>query len=337
MNSPSPDAGFAWASVPGAFARPSSKPVAMTVTRISSSRLLSKVAPKMMFASGCAASCTRFAAASTSSRPMSSEPVTFISTPCAPFIEVSIKGLATAIFAASSALPLPTAWPTPMCAKPASFMIVVTSAKSRLIKPVFFMRSEMLVTAWRSTSSAISKAFASVTFWSVAYFRRSFGMMSRESTLPSREFMPVSAWSMRRLPSNLKGLVTTPTVSAPASLAISATVGAAPVPVPPPMPAVMNTMSASSRDFAMSFRLSSALRLPTSGSEPAPWPWVSFSPIWIFWSALETARACLSVLTEMNSTPCVPDFTMRFTTLLPAPPTPTTFSVTTFSGPVSVL
>ena len=108
---------------------------------------------------------------------------------------------------------------------------------------------------------------------------------------------------MRRLPSNLKGLVTTPTVSAPASWAISATVGAAPVPVPPPMPAVMNTMSASSRDLAMSLRLSSALRLPTSGSEPAPWPWVSFSPIWIFWSALETARACLSVLTEMNSTP----------------------------------
>ena len=75
------------------------------------------------------------------------------------------------------------------------------------------------------------------------------------------------------------------------------------MPVPPPMPAVMNTMSASSRDLAMSLRLSSALRLPTSGSEPAPWPCVSFSPIWIFWSALETASACLSVFTEMNSTP----------------------------------
>jgi len=126
---------------------PSSKPVAMTVTRISSSSELSKVAPKMMLASGCAASCTRLAAASTSSRPMSSEPVTLISTPCAPFMEVSISGLATAILAASSALPLPTAWPTPMWAKPASFIIVVTSAKSRLMKPVFLMRSEMLVTA----------------------------------------------------------------------------------------------------------------------------------------------------------------------------------------------
>ena len=140
----------------------------------------------------------------------------------------------------------------------------------------------MLVTACLSTSSAISKALASVTFWSVAYLRRSLGMMSRESTRPSRSRMPSLAWSMRRLPSNLKGLVTTPTVRQPASRAISATVGAAPVPVPPPMPAVMNTMSASSIALAMLLRLSSAERLPTSGSEPAPWPRVIFSPIWIF-------------------------------------------------------
>ena len=39
-------------------------------------------------------------------------------------------------------------------------------------------------------------------------------------------------------------LLTTPIVSAPASRAISAMTGAAPVPVPPPSPAVMNTMSA---------------------------------------------------------------------------------------------
>ena len=87
----------------------------------------------------------------------------------------------------------------------------------------------------------------------------------------------------------------------------------------------------------MLLRLSSAERLPTSGSEPAPWPWVIFSPICSFWSALETARACLSVLMAMNSTPWVPAFTIRFTTLLPAPPTPTTFRVTTFSGPASAL
>ena len=45
-----------------------SKPVAMTVTRISSSNSSEYVAPKMMLASGLAASCTMLAAVSTSSR-----------------------------------------------------------------------------------------------------------------------------------------------------------------------------------------------------------------------------------------------------------------------------
>ncbi len=57
--------------------------------------------------------------------------------------------------------------------------------------------------------------------------------------------MSCSATSLRRTPSKLNGLVTTPTVSAPRSLAISAMTGAAPDPVPPPMPAVMKIMSAS--------------------------------------------------------------------------------------------
>ena len=125
----------------------SSKPVAMTVTRISSSSVSSKVAPKMVSASGCTACCTSVAACSTSSRPMSMEPVTLMSTPLAPLMEVSSRGEEMAIRAASSALPLPAARPTPMWARPASFMMAVTSAKSRLIKPVSRMRSEMDCTA----------------------------------------------------------------------------------------------------------------------------------------------------------------------------------------------
>ena len=54
-----------------------------------------------------------------------------------------------------------------------------------------------------------------------------------------------SATSLRRIPSKLKGFVTTATVRLPRSLAISAMTGAAPDPVPPPMPAVMKIMSAS--------------------------------------------------------------------------------------------
>ena len=70
--------------------------------------------------------------------------------------------------------------------------------------------------------------------------------------------MPVSAWAARFLPSNENGLVTTPTVRAPNSRAISAMTGAAPVPVPPPLPAVTNTMSAPLSASRNSSRLSSA-------------------------------------------------------------------------------
>ena len=45
-----------------------------------------------------------------------------------------------------------------------STMMVVTSAKSRLMNPVSRIRSEMDCTAWRSTSSAISNALAKVIF-----------------------------------------------------------------------------------------------------------------------------------------------------------------------------
>ena len=55
--------------------------------------ILVKVAPKMVSASGWTACCTREAACSTSSRPMSMDPVTLMRTPLAPSIEVSSSGL----------------------------------------------------------------------------------------------------------------------------------------------------------------------------------------------------------------------------------------------------
>ena len=67
----------------------------------------------------------------------------------------------------------------------------------------------------------------------------------RVSTLSTRSAIPCSARSRRFAPSNANGFVTTATVSAPMSFAISAMTGAAPVPVPPPMPAVTKIMSAS--------------------------------------------------------------------------------------------
>src|SRR3970282_1000401 len=70
--------------------------------------------------------------------------------------------------------------------------------------------------------------------------------------------------------------------------------------------------------------LSSAAWRPTSGSPPAPSPFVILLPTWIFLSALLIASAWASVLIAMNSTPRSPALIMRFTALLPPPPTPTT-------------
>ena len=122
----------------------------------------------------------------------------------------------------------------------------------------------------------------------------------------------------------------------PISLAMSATMGAAPVPVPPPMPAVIKTMSVFSSTLEIWARLSSAALRPISGSAPAPRPPVSFSPSWTLKVAADSFKKGLSVLAAMKSTPCIPDLTMRLTTLLPPPPTPMTLMVTTLSGPVSI-
>src|SRR5712692_6977601 len=132
---------------------------------------------------------------------------------------------------------------------------------------------------------------------------------------------PSSARDMRLPPSNRKGLVTTATVSALSSRAMLAMIGAPPVPVPPPRPAVTNTISAPwsvSRILSASW---SAASRPISGFAPAPSP---FLPMWIFVGAREMPRACMSVLTAMNSTPSSPAAIIVLTAFPPPPPTPIT-------------
>ncbi len=110
---------------------------------------------------------------------------------------------------------------------------------------------------------------------------------------------------------------------------MAAMTGEAPVPVPPPSPAVTKTRSAP-RSAALSWsREPSMASRPTSGSAPPPRPWVISWPMWILTSASHTSSCCTSVLTAMNSTPFTPVSTMRFTALVPAPPTPTTLMVVT--------
>ena len=179
-------------------------------------------------------------------------------------------------------------------------------------------------TACRRTSSAFLKVSRIDEFRPATDSRRWFGMEIKVSTLAFRSRMPSSACLMRRFPSNTKGLVTTPTVSEPSSLATRATTGAAPVPVPPPMPAVMKIMSASARISRRRSTSSSAARRPTSGLPPAPSPRVSFSPSCILIGARLARSACASVLAAMKSTPGRPAAIIVLTALPPPPPTPTT-------------
>ena len=101
----------------------------------------------------------------------------------------------------------------------------------------------MPCTPWRSTSSATRKASTIEVDLSSTDSRREFGITISVSTSRASSSTPWSACSPRRAPSNENGFVTMPTVSAPISREMRATIGAAPVPVPPPEPAVMNTMS----------------------------------------------------------------------------------------------
>ena len=92
-------------------------------------------APKMMLASGCAASCTSRAASLISNRPRSLPPWMDSSTPWAPSMLASSSGLEIASSAAWTARSSPREEPMPMRAEPAPCMTDLTSAKSRLIRP----------------------------------------------------------------------------------------------------------------------------------------------------------------------------------------------------------
>jgi len=165
--------------------------------------------------------------------------------PLAPSIDSSSNGESIAILAASNVRLSPVPRPMPINAEPAFCMIAFTSAKSTLIMPCMVIRSEIPCTPWRKTSSTTEKASNNDVFLSITCNRRSLGMVISVSTRGCSSDSPSSATFFRRSPSKENGFVTTATVSAPNSLAISATIGAAPVPVPPPSPQVMNTISAS--------------------------------------------------------------------------------------------
>mmetsp|Transcript_22273 Transcript_22273/g.56862 ORF Transcript_22273/g.56862 Transcript_22273/m.56862 type:complete len:391 (-) Transcript_22273:83-1255(-) len=268
------------------------------------------------------------AARSSSKSVMSLPPVMFTSRPFADLIVSSpSSGFVSASTAALIALSSPSACPDPMIAFPVDFITLVTSAKSRLIRPGSTMRSVTLRTPPRSTSSAKRKALSRLVFSSIKWKRFWLGTTISESVTCCISSRPSCASRARCLPSNVKGCVATPTVSMLASRQASAITGAAPVPVPPPMPAVMKTMCDPSSTSMISGSDSSAASLPASGFAPHPRPWVVALPIWIRLSVRQVARCCASVFATTKSTPLSPLAIMLLTALPPAPPTPITVRV----------
>ena len=247
----------------------------MTVTFIASSRLLSITMPEMMLASSSTASAMIWAASATSWRVRSAPPEMLISTPLAPWIEVSSSsGDEIARWAASMARFSPLATPVPISAMPMPVMIVLTSAKSTLISPGTVIRSLMPCTAWRSTSSAIRNASESG--------RAPLHEVEQPLVRDRDQGVDRGAQLLDRLvgdrhaprgPRSRTAWSTTATVSAPISEASDARIGAEPLPVPPPRPAVMNTMSAPSSDSRIASVSSSADLRPDlrvgAGPEPA--------------------------------------------------------------------
>ena len=301
-----------------------SKPVAMTVMRILFVIFSSMTAPKIRFTSGCAVSRMMAAAWLISYSVMSGPPVTLNRMPRAPSMVTSSNRLDRACVAASRARSSPEPSPTAISAAPPIDMMVFTSAKSRLIRPGTVISSLMPWMPWRRMSSAMRNESSSDTRLSAVSSRRSLGMTISVSTCSFSCSMPASADRARCDPSKVNGRVTTPMVSAPASRAARATVGVAPVPVPPPMPAVTKTISEPVSVWRSSSSDSSAARAPVSGSPPEPRPRVVRSPMAMRTGAMLPNSACWSVLTATNSTPTMFSLIMRFTALLPPPPTPIT-------------
>jgi len=153
----------------------------------------------------------------------------------------------------------------------------------------------------------------------------SFGITIKVSTEAFIFSRPSRAYQNLLFHSNENGLVTTPTVRIPISLAICAITGAAPVPVPHHIPAVTKIISASIRIDLISSRFSSADFLPTSGIAPAQSHFVRLSQMFTFLGARDHASACASVFTATNSTHSRPSSIILLTVLFPHPPTQMTF------------
>ncbi len=178
--------------------------------------------------------------------------------------------LSSALFTASSTLVPPCPSPKPTAQTPAPIIIALMSAKSRFIIPGTLRVSVMLF--MKSATLRLATANASLMGSFPATFLSLLLSMTTTLSQTSSIFWRPSLAFPSRVPSTLKGIVTTPMVRAPISRAILATTGDAPVPVPPPSAAATKTRLASPMAFSISGALSSAALTPCSGYPPHPSP-----------------------------------------------------------------
>ena len=211
--------------------------------RTSSPSASSITAPKMMLASGCAASPMISAASLTSNRPRSDGPDTLRRMPRALDARLEQRARdrrAAALIAASVARAVADAHQRGA----GVLRIILTSAKSVLMSPGVVMRSVMPCTPWSSTSSAILNAF-SIDVRSSVTCKQAVVRDDDERVDLLLQLLDAGL-GLHRAAAALEA--ERPRDDADReraeACAISATSGAPPVPVPPPSPAVMNTMSA---------------------------------------------------------------------------------------------
>ena len=175
----------------------------------------------------------------------------------APTIEASNKGDLIAFCAASSAHLLPEPIPKPIKATPLLVNVARTSAKSKLIMAGNNIKLTIVFTLCAKTLSLSPKASPIGASPEVTN-KLSLLTTIIESTLDFKLFKPSTEKAILLCPSKENGRVTIATTKAPASFAIRAITGEAPVPVPPPIPAAIKTILASFTISLISSALASA-------------------------------------------------------------------------------
>jgi len=146
------------------------------------------------------------------------------------------------------------------------------------------------------------KAALNVVFLSIILNILSFGITIRVSTHSFIFDNHSIAFSNLLFHSKENGFVTTHTVRIHNSFAACAITGAAPVQVPPHIPAVIKSISVSSKCLLISSIFSSAAFLPISGFAQAHNHLVKLSQIFTLSFAKLFSNACASVFTAINST-----------------------------------